>query len=189
MMIRTTASCVVSVVFLLVALAAGPAVARDFLSVAANAPAVNIAPRNPGRNFVRLPTLEYEFEIHSRCTDSRTPESISLNVADTHESLQADKIANDGPTRLSLRIPASQIAPLVVEDFCIVSGEDDDDAASDARSRSLSQSQITIPAALSAQASLLCANGDDKAMTYVSRTLDVSLVCERSANDTEADDE
>ena len=187
MMIRTTASCVVSVVFLLVALAAGPAVARDFLSVAANAPAVNIAPRNPGRNFVRLPTLEYEFEIHSRCTDSRTPESISLNVADTHESLQADKIANDGPTRISLRIPASQIAPLVVEDFCIVSGEDDDDAASDARS--LAQSQITIPAALSAQASLLCANGDDKTMTYVSRTLDVSLVCERSANDTEADDE
>ena len=186
-MIRTTASCVVSVVFLLVALAAGPAVARDLLSVAANTPAVNIAPRNPGRNFVRLPTLEYEFEIHSRCTDSRTPESISLNVADTHESLQADKIANDGPTRISLRIPASQIAPLVVEDFCIVSGEDDDDAASDARS--LAQSQITIPAALSAQASLLCANGDDKAMTYVSRTLDVSLVCERSANDTEAGDE
>lgn len=186
-MIRTTASCVVSVVFLLFALAAGPAVARDFLSVAANAPAVNIAPRNPGRNFVRLPTLEYEFEIHSRCTDSRTPESISLNVADTHESLQADKIANDGPTRISLRIPASQIAPLVVEDFCVVPGEDDDDAASEARS--LIQSQITIPAALSAQASLLCANGDDKAMTYVSRTLDVSLVCERSANDTEAADE
>jgi hypothetical protein len=56
-MIRTTISCLVPVVFLLVAAAAGLADARDFLSVVANAPAVPLVPRDPGRDFVRLPAL------------------------------------------------------------------------------------------------------------------------------------
>jgi hypothetical protein len=46
--------------------------------------------------------------------------------------------------------------------------------------------QITIPAALSAQASLLCASDEDEIMTYVSKTLDVSLVCDEPANDNES---
>jgi hypothetical protein len=179
MMIRTITSCL----FLLAAVANGPAVASDFLSVAANAPAVNLAPRNPGRNFLRLPTLEYEFEIHTQCTDSRSPEALSLNVADTRKTLQADKIVNDGPTRISLRIPANQIAPLVVEDFCIVTVEDDGDGTIEPQARTTGR--LTIPAALSAQASLLCASEEDKAMTYVSSTLDVSLVCEEPEENAE----
>ncbi len=176
-MIRTTASCIVPFLFLVIATAPGLAAAKDFLSVAADAPAVNLAPRSPGRNFVRLPTLEYQFQIHTQCADNRSPESLSLNVADTRKSLQADEIVGDGPTEFSLRIPASQIAPLVVEGFCVVPPEEDGDGISDA------STQITIPAALSAQASLLCAGEEDKAMTYVSRTLDVSLVCDRTAGD------
>jgi len=140
-------------------------------------------PRNPGRNFVQLPTLEYLFEIHTHCADSRSPASLSLNVADTRKSLQAKQIASDGPTEIGLKIPASQIAPLVVEDFCIVEIQEDGDGNSE------SQTQITIPAALSAQASLLCADDEDKAMTYVSSTLDVSLVCDRQVIDEESADE
>lgn len=171
-MVRTTTSCV----FLFIVMANESAVANDFLSVAANAPVVNIAPRNPGRNFLRLPTLEYDFEIHTACAENRSPEILSLNVADTRKSLQADKIVNDGPTKISLRIPGNQIAPLAVEDFCIVAVPDDGDVTIESRSRTARR--ITIPAALSAQASLLCASDDEKAMTYVSRTLDVSLVCD-----------
>lgn len=178
-MIRTTTSCLL----LLAVLANGPAVAGDFLSVAANAPAVNLAPRNPGRNFLRLPTLEYEFEIHTQCTDSRSPATLSLNVADTRKSLQSDKIIIDGPTRISLRIPANQIAPLVVEDFCIVADTNDADGTIESRARTTGP--LTIPAALSAQASLLCASEEDKAMTYVSRTLDVSLICDEPEKNAE----
>ncbi len=182
-MIRTTTSRIAPAVFLLVTMAAGPALAKDFLSIAAKAPAVNLAPRDPGRNFVRLPTLEYQFEVHTQCSDSRSPESLSLNVADTRKSLQADKIVSNGPTEISLRIPASQIAPLVVEGFCVAPVEEGGDGISEAPTK------ITIPAALSAQASLLCAGDEDKAMTYVSRTLDVSLVCDRQVLDEESADE
>jgi hypothetical protein len=171
MMNWTTVPCFVSVAFVLAVTAAGPADAKDTLSVAANAPAVPLAPRSPGRNFVRLPTLEFTFEIQADCSGSRSPESLSLNVADTRKSLTAEQIVSDGPTEISLQIPASQIAPLVIEDFCVLPLEEDSVTVGEA------PSQITIPSALSAQAALLCAGDEDKAMTYVSRSLDVALVC------------
>ena len=156
---------------------------KDSLSIVANAPAVSLAPRDPGRNFVRLPTLEYLFAIQTHCSDSRSPESLSLNVADTRKSLAADQITSDGPTEISLRIPAGQIAPLVIENFCVVQLEENGDGISDA------PTQLTIPAALSAQVSLLCEGDEDKTMTYVSRTLDISLVCERVTSSEESQDE
>ena len=183
MMHWTTAPCFVPVALLLAVTAAGPAVGKDTLSVAAYAPAVPLEPRNSGRNFVRLPTLEYTFEIQTHCSESRSPESLSLNVADTRKSLGAEQIISDGPTEISLRIPASQIAPLVIEDFCVLELAGNGDTINELPAR------ITIPAALSAQASLLCADDEDKAMTYVSRTLDVSLVCERVTNSEDSQDE
>jgi hypothetical protein len=166
----------VSVAFLLAITAAGPAAGKDSLVVAADAPLVALVPRDPGRHFVRLPTLEYKFEIRTHCSDGRSAESLSLSVADTRKSLPAREIISDGPTEIRLRIPASQIAPIVIEDFCIVQLAEDGDRTGEA------PTQIVFPAALSAQASLLCAGDEDKAMTYASRTLDVSLVCEPVAN-------
>lgn len=179
----TTASRIVPVVFLLAVTLAGPAVGKDTLSIAADAPLVPLAPRDPGRNLLRLPALEYAFEIQSHCTDGRSPESLSLNVADTRKSLAAEQIINDGPTVIALRIPASQIAPIVIEDFCVLRPAENGDTTGQ------TPSQLTIPAALSAQASLLCAGDEDKAMTYVSRSLDVSLMCEQVTDSEESQDE
>lgn len=173
-MVWTTSPGFLSVLLLLAFSAAGPTLAKDTLTVTADAPAVTIVPRNPGRNFVRLPTLDYKFEIRAECSDQRLPGSLSLSVADTRKSLPGDKIANDGPTEMSLQIPAGQIAPLVIEGFCVAEGERVGNGLSEA------QDQITIPAALSAQASLLCESDEDKVMTYVSRSLDVLLVCQRT---------
>ena len=100
-----------------------------------------------------------------------------MSVADTRKALSASQIISDGPTEISLRIPASQIAPLVVEDFCVVQIAENGGSISEA------PMQITIHAALSAQASLLCEGDEDKAITYVSRPLDISLVCNRPATD------
>ena len=178
-MVSTTRVLTVPAVLLLAVTAAGPALGTDTLSVMADAPVVPLSLHGPGRFFVRLPTLEYRFEIRTQCTQSRSPGSLSLNVADTRKWLAADEIVIDGPTEIRLRIPASQIAPLVIEDFCVVPGEEDGEGNSDP------PAQITIPAALSAQASLLCEGDEDKVMTYVSRPLDVWLVCERAPSDAE----
>ena len=179
-MVWTTATCFVPVVFLLAATAAAPVAGRDSLSIAADAPAVPLAPRSPGRNFVRLPTLEYTFEIHTYCSASRSPESLSLNVADTRKSLSGEQIVSDGPTEISMQIPASQLAPLAIEDFCVL------DTVENGDSSGMPASQITIPAALSAQVSLLCESDEDKVITYASRALDVSLVCDWPTEDQES---
>jgi len=178
-MVSTTRSVIVPAVLLLAVLAAGAARGNDTLSVMADAPVIPLSPRSPGRNFVQLPALEYNFEIQTRCAGSRLPGSLSLNVADTRKWLAADDIVIDGPTTLRLRIPASQIAPLAVQDFCVAPGDEDGADGGDP------PAQITISAALSAQASLLCESDEDKVMTYVSRTLDVSLLCESAPRDQE----
>ena len=156
---------------------------KDTLLVTADAPLVPLLPRNPGRNFVRLPTLEYKFEIRAHCSDSRSPALLSLNVADTRKSLAAGQIISDGPTEISLRIPASQIAPLVIEDFCVVQPGANGDR------NSAAHSQIAIPAVLSAQVSLLCEGDEDQAITYVSRALDVSLRCDQARDSDNSEDE
>lgn len=182
-MLSTSSGPLVPVTLLVGVILVAPAHGRDSLNVSANAPTVSVAPRNAGRNFMRLPTLEYVFEISAKCADGRLPKSISLSVADSRKSLVAEQIALDGPTELSLQVPANQIAPLAVENFCIADGGDDSTVDAD------SQTELSVSSALSAQASLLCEGADDTAMTYVSRPLDVSLVCGAVSEEEEAGSE
>ena len=168
----------VSAIFGLIVVAAAPAAGKDSLSLTANAPTVAVAPRSPGRSFLQLPSLEFKFQVRARCSGSRSAESLSLNVADTRTSIAADRIAKDGPTEVELVIPAGQIAPIVVENFCLV------EESAPAGRAAAEPEQLTISAALSAQASLLCTGEEDQAMTYVSKTLDVSLQCQVPADET-----
>lgn len=157
---------------LLAALAiCGVARGGDSLTVSANVPAVIIAPRNSGRNFLELPALEFLFEVRASCSAGRSPKSLSLGIADSRKSLAASEIASDGPTELRLEVPANQLAPLAVENFCVTAAAEDDNAAAEP------QTLLSVAAALSAQASLLCEGENDQVMTYVSRPLDVSLEC------------
>lgn len=179
----TSATCTVNLpVALLLAMAANSTVeANDTLTITADAPVVSLSLRYPGRTQLRLPTLEYQFEIRVHCTANRSPQSLSLNVADTRKSLTADEIVANGSMGIRLSVPASQIAPLVIEGFCVAPDGTDggrDDASPD---------RLIVPSALSAQASLLCEGDADKAMTYVSQPLDVSLVCEREAEHEDSD--
>lgn len=125
---------------------------------------------------MQLPTLKFDFEIRADCADGRQATSLSLNVADSRLSLTAEQISSDGPTALSLTIPSEQIAPLAVEGFCVVD-EQDGEGLEDP------QTELAVSAAFSAQASLLCEGAEDKAMTYVSRPLDIALLCHRPAAD------
>lgn len=174
---RTTTPRLMPVIVVAGLITGGLATGKDSLSIMADAPVVSVTPRDPGRNFLRLPALEYKFRVRTHCSDNRSPESLSLNVADSRLSIGGDEIIRDGTTEMSLRIPAGQIAPLAVENFCVVPDEDKREQEADA------PTQVTIPAALSAQASLLCASDEDKTMTYVSRTLDVSLLCRLPAEE------
>ena len=141
------------------------------LTIVANTPTATIQAREANKKFIELPTLEYAFEIHIRCLHNRKPTSVLLSVADTHKSLHADDFASGSRVGMTLRIPAAQMGPIAVENFCHLT---DKRVASDTDA----MQQLTIFAALSAHASLRCESDTDQKVMYVSEPLDVILICE-----------
>ena len=110
-----------------------PAYSRaDDLKVAADTPEVTVSTRPPGRNFLRLPDLNYRFIVEASCRDSMSPAAMSLSVADTRVTIPVS-VADSGPRHeISVTIPASQIGPVAVNEFC-VTGDDASPAAADMR--------------------------------------------------------
>jgi len=154
----------------------GQSIPESGLTVSADTPVASILPRRPSRKFIQLPTLEFAFEIRVHCMMNRNPTSLLLSVADTRKVLGAEDIPVGAPVALTLRIPAAQMGPIAVDDFCHIADEDvagNDDT----------KDQLTISAALSAHASLRCESESEQNVIYVSQPLDVSLVCERPADE------
>lgn len=150
------------------------------LSLMADIPIVEVAPRQAGRSFVQLPTLQYSFQLEARCADDTLPESFALNVADTRITLDAadlDGQATVTGRQLKLEIPANQLAPIAINAFCELPpavpgpGNDADHHAD------IHNSELPVPGALSAHASLLCVSESRRAMTYTASSLDLLLVC------------
>ena len=153
-------------------LAAPAAMAAD-LDVSADTPDVSISTRPAGRNFLRLPALRFNFMVAASCSAAAAPVSFSLSVADTRVSMDAERLQSAAPVEFAVTIPASQIGPVAVEEFC----------ARDADAADTEQRVIRIPSVLSAQASLLCESDSGSEMTYASESLDVTLHCEVSENE------
>jgi len=145
--------------------AAGQSMEPGSLSVDADTPVVEIGKRSVGRNFMRLPSLDFKFEMEARCAAGLAPKAMSLSIADTRTSLNAEKISAEPITSITLRIPAPQIGPVAVNGFCIDAEESNE------------RDSLTLSSVLSLQASLLCANDADSRMIYASKSLDVTLLC------------
>ena len=144
-----------------------PAVAGE-LDVSVNTPTVIISTRPAGRNFMQLPGLEYQFAVDAQCPATLQPSSITISIADTRVSVSGADLSAPMPLSIPVNVPASQIGPIAVDRFCTASPAEASDAP---------DPQLIIPAVLSAQISLLCADEADSEMTYASNSLDVVLDC------------
>lgn len=154
------------------------AMAEGNLTLTADTPSAPVKPRSAARAPLVLPELEYNFRIQADCHDNLEAASLSLAVADTRRTFNQTQIASGDLNAVNLRIPASQIAPVLIANFCVAATEADPVAATRGR-----QLPITISSALSAQASLLCAAEGRQSMRYASATLDVQLVCEDTSDE------
>lgn len=140
-------------------------------------PVVEVSPRLTGRQFLDLPALEYTFAVEARCNDDWIPESLSLAVADTRLAFGASQLSDNTHREIVLNVPAQQLAPVAVYDFCLLP---EDAAIQDheaPRLAATATSLLTIEAVLSAHASLLCVSEQERRITYVSQPLDVTLTC------------
>jgi hypothetical protein len=147
------------------------------LAISPSTPRIDISPRNPGRTYVRLPTLEFTFEIIANCSALFSPKSVSLNIADSRETISIDESAGSvADVQLALNVPAKQLAPLIVENFCVAPVSDD--TQDGARQHDTSNDgNMIVRSVLSVQAALLCVNEDRQEMVYQSSPLDITLVC------------
>ena len=131
-------------------------------------PAVAIlAKQQAGRKLVRLPDIEFRLGITMYCANSGQPESLSITIADTHRTLRAEELQAAKTVDVVMRIPARQIAPLALREFCI-------DTSSESES-------VLITSALALQASLRCSRGDEQSIVFAAESLDIRVDCIRSA--------
>ena len=149
-----------------VASAAEPEAVHN-MDISVDVPTVAVAPRRPGRFAMRLPSLTYALTLTTDCDENWQANSVLISVADSRVSFGVEKLREDTPLEFNLQIPADQIAPLRIENFC-VSNE----------AGITNQNSLTVSAVLSAQGSLRCASESGESIMYVSKPLDVMLECD-----------
>lgn len=141
------------------------------LHVRADTPVISIEKRENDRNFMRLPSLTYELAIGRKCGGDLKPTVLSLSVADTRRSFNAEDLSDSENVPIRFAVPAAQIGPIAVESFCAMF----DSSSGENETHELET--MTVPAVLSLQASLLCASETESQITYASASLDVALEC------------
>jgi hypothetical protein len=140
--------------------------ADSYLRVAPDTPEIEVRER-AGERSLRLPSLTYRFHIEGRCAPPFEPASLLISIADSSEAVTGSLLASALDTGLALTIPAEQLAPVAVENFCVSSAGASRDIA-------------TVQGLLSAQAALACSANDEASVLYASSSLDLSLRCRRS---------
>jgi len=137
----------------------------DRLVVHVDSAVASITPHSGSRKLVRLPELEFPMRISAQCAAGRTPESISISIADTHRTFSGEDLPVSATLETSVRISSRQIAPIALRDFCVAASE--------------TRHSLLVTTALTAQISLRCAKGDERSVAFRAEALDVVLNCER----------
>jgi hypothetical protein len=143
---------------------------------------VAVGPQPPERHSFELPSLDYVFRVEARCHSDWKPESLSLNIADSRVTRAGTELQDNTSQQLELKVPAKQLAPIAMRDFCVIDPAAEGSAVeAETRTRNRDETprpgHMTIGAALSVHASLRCSLGDEQRIIYVSEPLDVTLTC------------
>jgi hypothetical protein len=128
-----------------------------------------IKPLTEGRRLIRPPALEFLLRIDAECDANAEIASISISIADTQKALTSPDLSEAAPIATRITIPARQVSPIAVQDFCPMGSR----AAGD---------ELVVRDALTAHVSLRCTGEAGESITYASRTLDVMLHCDAAAD-------
>ncbi|MEJ2129048.1 MAG: hypothetical protein P8X81_09390 [Woeseiaceae bacterium] len=136
------------------------------LGIEAEPAVAKIRPFAEGRRLVHLPALEYQLNLDTHCGESAFVQSVSISVNDTQITLNSDHVANVAGEPVGFTIPARQVAPVAIDGFCV---EEDSDSQ---------QAGLLIRDTVTVHLSLRCKNETREWITYASRGLDVTLLCD-----------
>ena len=134
----------------------------------AEAAVAEIGPLPEDHGLISLPALEYTLRIEPDCAEQGQFVSISVSVADTQMSYDAEDVDGAPVFEASLILPQRQAGPLRVGDFC----------RTDNGGAITSSSSLHLADVFTAHMSLRCATDDARqAIVYATVPLDVRLVC------------
>lgn len=139
------------------------------LGVDADPAVVTIKPLAEGRRLIRPPALEFLLRIDAQCDANAEIASISISIADTQKALSATDLSEAVPIATRITIPARQVSPIAVENFCPMESP-------------AAGGKLVVRDALTAHVSLRCRSETGESITYASRALDVMLHCDVAAD-------
>lgn len=143
--------------------------ADDALTLQVNETSVQMVPREQGPQQVSLPPLEFSLLATIACPSGSDAESFTVSVADTHQRFGRSEISGKAALDVRISVPANQVAPVTVADFC-VSGKPGD------------KYSLPVPGVATAQASLRCRSENESSVYFKSAVLPIRLLCEFDNN-------
>lgn len=152
------------------ALAASSAVQSDeteqVFTLLTSTPAVTIAPVAAGRQPILLPGISLTIAVTPACDNGWQARKLSLSIADIRKSAAVAEQPGEGEISFDFEIPGAQLAPVVIENFCVIG---DAPAAE--------HQPLRLTGYMSAQAALRCGRDEEEKVTYSSKAFDVLVHC------------
>ena len=137
-------------------------VAKNDLTVQAFEAVAQIAPRAAGRRQIYAPKISFSLQTRFACSGNAVPMLLSIGIADTLYRYSPG--AGEGSLLATVEVPAKQIAPINIGDFCIAGH---DGVGTD----------LLLPGVATAQVSLRCDISAPPVVQVTSVPLPLRLQC------------
>lgn len=138
----------------------------QILRLVASTPTVTIGPVNGGRQPVMLPSLSLTISTVAACETGWKPRQLSLSIADIRKTAAVADPPDSGEVTFDVEIPGAQLAPVVIENFCLASNQGADE-----------EQLLLLTGYMSAQGALRCSRGEEERVSYTSKAFDVLVKC------------
>lgn len=128
---------------------------------------VELTPLSDDGRPMRLPALGFAVRVEPACAGETEPRSLSISVADTRLYFTASELAGAPVVEATLILPARQLGPVRIDDFCRAGKGD-------------GPSRLLLEDAYTARLSLRCGPDEQQTIVYATLPLDVDLLCRRA---------
>lgn len=150
-------------------LSAITASADSTLTLHANEASTQIEPRDQPNTQAKLPSLEVSLLASFNCPSDAVAHSITISVADSHRRYSAEEVAGTDRLEISIDVPATQIAPVSLANFCVAGAP-------------IKEASVLLHGFATAQVSLNCRKQSVASVHFASATLPLRLFCGADEN-------
>lgn len=140
------------------------AAADSTLTLHPNEVSAQIEPHDRLDTQVRLPSLEVSLLARFNCPLDAAAHSITISVSDSHRRYGPEEIADSDMLELSIDVPATQIGPVSLSNFCV-------------DGTPMKEAFVLLHGVATAQVSLHCRNQSDASLHFASAALPLRLFC------------